>query len=254
MRTAGDAQGQQLLAHYRSGEATLEIIERDDGYIATGSTAGLYFSDFAAWPPIEQEGIEHAIGRVLDIGCGAGRHSLHLQRNGLDVTGIDSSPGAIKVCKLRGLKKAKHLPISGIGALRAGSFDTILMLGNNFGLFGGARQAARILKKVHRITSPNALIIASSANPYRIKDPDHLAYHKLNKKRGRMPGQLRLRVRFAKTIGPWFDYLLVSPDEMKNILKGTGWSVNRLLCSDGPRYVAIIQKDTELRSKRPPYE
>jgi SAM-dependent methyltransferase len=253
-KTTGDAQGQQLLTEYLTRNAAPEIIERDDGYIATGSAPGLYFSDFATWPHIEQQGIELARGRALDIGCGAGRHALYLQTKGLDVTGIDSSPGAIKVCKLRGLKKARLLPISGVGAFGAGSFDTVVMLGNNFGLFAGARQAAIILKKLHKVTSPGAAIIASSANPYDTTGPDHLAYHKLNRKRGRMPGQLRIRVRFGKTIGPWFDYLLVSREEMKIILKGTGWSVKEVFSGDGPRYVATIQKETTSKSKRPPYE
>ena len=44
-----------------------------------------------------------------------------------------------------------------------------------------------------------------------------------------MSGQLRFRVRYASYCSPWFDYLMVSPDEMKGILEGTGWRVERVL-------------------------
>jgi 2-polyprenyl-3-methyl-5-hydroxy-6-metoxy-1,4-benzoquinol methylase len=53
-------------------------------------------------------------GRVLDIGCGAGRHSLYLQNQGFQVLGIDNSPLAVKVAKLRGLKRVKVMSIEDI--------------------------------------------------------------------------------------------------------------------------------------------
>lgn len=57
-----------------------------------------------------------------------------------------------------------------------------------------------------------------------------------------MPGQLRLRVRYRDLIGPWFDYLIVSPDEMATILEGTQWRIRRLLQeSDSGYYVAILE-------------
>jgi hypothetical protein len=57
-----------------------------------------------------------------------------------------------------------------------------------------------------------------------------------------MPGQIRIRIRFNKWIGPWFDYLLVSPEEMSAILDGTGWEVDRFITESGPRFVAVIRR------------
>ena len=100
-----DAFGQKLWAAYNR-EEVFEIVERDDGYIDAMKIKG-YFADYEDWSQIEQEAMKFVKGRTLDIGCGAGRHSLYLQRKGCDVLGVDISPLAIEVCKLRGLKKYK---------------------------------------------------------------------------------------------------------------------------------------------------
>jgi len=242
MKISQDAYGRQLLAQYHRQTATAEIIERDDRYIDTGSDPGLYFLEYKHWPLAERRAVDLARGRVLDIGCGAGRHSLYLQQKGLDVTGIDNSPGAVKVCKLRGLKKASVRSVSDVDKFKPGAFETVLMLGNNFGLFGSARGVKRITRKLDRITSADARIIAGTRNPYRTDDPNHLHYHRWNKKRGRMPGQIRMRVRFEKTVGAWFDYLFVSPEELETLLKDTPWQVERFLAREEANYIVVLQK------------
>jgi SAM-dependent methyltransferase len=243
MKNNQDAFGQQLLAQYNKQTTLPELIERDDDFIDFGSERGLYFSEYKKWSALEKRAVKHARGKILDIGCGAGRHSLYLQQKGFDVTGIDKSPGAIKVSKLRGLKKALVRPIDDIDKFKPNSFDTILMLGNNFGLFGDSQSARQLLEKMHRITTPAAKIIAGTRDPYKTEDRHHLEYHKLNKKRGRMPGQIRMRVRYRKTVGEWFDYLMVSREEMKNILADTNWQITEFIeRSESENYFVVINK------------
>jgi SAM-dependent methyltransferase len=240
MKNLQDAHGNAMF-DYLNGKDAFEIVERDDGLITTTNAPAVYFSKYRDWPTHEKRGMRFARGKVLDIGCGAGRHAIYLQERGLDVLGIDTSPLAIKVCKQRGLKKAKRLSIDQISQ-KLGRFDTLLMLGNNFGLFENFNKARRLLKRFHKITSGEARIIVESLDPYQTDEPDHLAYHKYNRKCGRMSGQVRLRVRYKKHATPWFDYLLVSKDEMREILKDTGWQVKRFLDSKSPWYLAIIEK------------
>ena len=243
MKKSKDVYGHELMAFYQN-KSQIEIIERDDGLVSGGGPYGrkLYFSGYKDWGPFEKESMRYVKGRVLDIGCGAGRHSLYLQRKGFDVLGIDNSPLAIQVCRLRGLRKTRVLAIEDLYRFKAGAFDSILMMGNNFGLFGSFQKARRLLKQMYRITSEHARIIAQTLDPYPTKDPIHLKYHRLNRKRGRMAGQIRLRVRFQILTGPWMDYLLVSVNEMKRILKGTGWKIQKILKSQSSIYIAIIQK------------
>jgi len=192
-----DAYGQEIWAYYQ-GREVFEIVERDDGYISAASVLPkMYFLEYKDWPPHEKKAMEYVKGRVLDIGCGAGRHSLYLQNKGFDVLGIDISPLAIKVCKLRGLKKAEVMSIEDIN-FEPNSFDTMLMLGNNFNLFGNFEKGRKLLKKFHKITSKDGLIIAETRDPYRTDNPAHLEYHEFNRKRGRRAGHLTIRVRFEK--------------------------------------------------------
>jgi 2-polyprenyl-3-methyl-5-hydroxy-6-metoxy-1,4-benzoquinol methylase len=246
MKSNQDAFGKHLLAQYEAklkGETIIaEIVERDDNYIDFGSHPGMYFSEYEDWPNIEQQIIDRVQGKVLDIGCGAGRHSLYLQEKGLDVTGIDNSTGAIEVCRLRGLKNTFVYSIDEIDKFEPGSFDTIIMLGNNFGLFGDGAKAKLILQKMHTITTPDAQIIVKTLNPYLTDDEAHLKYQRWNKERGRMTGQIRLRVRYYQYTGEWFDYLFVSPEEMESILKDTDWKITEFINSEEAQYFAIFEK------------
>ena len=241
LRDHQDAYGHEVYDYLKNKRGQGEIVERGDGYIDVSGGPKAYFSEYKDWPPHEKKAIRHARGRVLDIGSGAGRHSLYFQGKGLEVLGIDNSPLAIEVCKLRGLRNTKVMSISQINS-KLGVFDTILMLGNNFGLFGSFKGTRRLLKKLSKITSGNGRIIAGSNDVYKTETPEHLSYHELNRERGRMAGQIKLRVRYKKYATPWFDYLMVSKEEMENILDGTDWEVNKFIESDGSVYIAIIDK------------
>jgi SAM-dependent methyltransferase len=234
-----DAFGQMLMAYYEGNDVS-ETVERDDGLMDT-IPAKMYFSGYENWQPIEQKAMQRVKARVLDIGCGAGRHSLYLQKKGFDVLGVDVSPLAIKVCKLRGLKQAKVVAIEDLD-FKPDSFDTIVMMGNNFGLFGSFSKARELLNKFHGLTSEDAVIIAETRDPYKTDNPAHLAYHVLNKKKGRMGGQVRIRTRFQNYVCGWFDYLMVSKEEMTEILESTGWTVREFIESEASTYVAIIEK------------
>jgi SAM-dependent methyltransferase len=240
---SSDAFGQEMWAFFRGGSAS-EIVERDDGYIDSAPSAGSYFAEFAQWPRRQREAISNISypASVLDIGCGAGRVALYLQGRGIRVTAIDSSPLAIKLCKRRGVKNARVLPIEHIDRLRRGAFDSVVMFGNNFGLFGTPSRAQRLLKILHRVTTPAAVILAEATDPYRTKHPDHLRYQARNRSRGRMPGQVRIRIRFQSHATPWFDFLSLSPRELGVTVRGSGWKVAKLMQDGTHAYVGVLKK------------
>ena len=240
MKDVQDAYGHELY-DYLQGRNEYEIVERSDGFIDASTGPRIYCAGYEEWPAHYKEALRYVRGSVLDIGCGAGRHCLYLQEQGFDVLGIDVSPLAIEVCARRGVRHARVMSVMQVTS-RLGQFDTLLMLGNNFGLFGDATRARRLLRTFHSMTSGQARIIAESTDPYGTTDAFHLGYHDDNRKRGRMAGQLRIRVRYRKYATTWFDYLLVSQDEMRAILDGTDWTVARFVDSDAAPYIAILEK------------
>lgn len=234
----GDAYGALVRAGHE-GRVVSEIVERDDGFIAVGRFG--YLDPVRRWFPAERRMLRLVRGRVLDVGCGLGRVGLELQRRGHDVVGIDTSPGAIEVARERGLAEARVLAFEDLDE-RFGMFDSVVMAGNNFGLFGTPARARRLLRRLHRLTTPGARILGTSADPLLTDDPLHLAYHERNCARGRLPGQLRLRVRYRELATPWFDYLIVTPDEMAAIAASGGWRLSRVIGDEGPIYVGVLEK------------
>ncbi|MBT5537057.1 class I SAM-dependent methyltransferase, partial [Candidatus Poribacteria bacterium] len=146
MPRPSDAFGHMVRDHLRGGHA-VEVIERDDGYVDTTPGAEAYFAPHDRWPDNKQAAMALARGRVLDIGCGAGRVCLHLQERGLDVVGIDISPLAVETCRERGVRDARVLSITRVSR-SLGMFDTVVMMGNNFGLFGDPKRARWLLRRL----------------------------------------------------------------------------------------------------------
>lgn len=236
-----DAYGQAMYDYWKHGGGA-EIVERDDGYIEHSAGQKAYFTTYNEWGEHYKKALEHAAGRVLDIGCGAGRHSLYMQEKGHEVVGIDVSPLALQVCRERGLKNTCLMSIDDLpGDLE--KFDTIIMMGNNFGLFGSFDKAKVLLGKFYEMTTPDARIIAETRDPYDTDMPEHIEYHKENLSKGRMSGQARLRIRYKKYATPYFDYLMVSREEMEKILEGTGWKLKAQYKGEFGLYTVVIVKE-----------
>jgi hypothetical protein len=116
------------------------------------------------------------------------------------------------------------------------------MFGNNFGLMGSRRRAPWLLRRFRSLTNDGARILAESVNPYTTDNPEHLAYHERNRRRGRMAGQLRIRIRHGTYSTPWFDYLLASPEEMAELAEGTGWELARVIDEGEHVYVGVLER------------
>jgi SAM-dependent methyltransferase len=229
-----------LLEDALAGRHAAEIVERDDGFVMAFDPAYL-LAPFARWnDPNERKAMRYVRGRVLDVGCGGGRVCLHLQDRGLEVVGIDTSPGAVASCRRRGVRDARQTSLEDV-PVEWGPFDTVVFLGQNFGMLGSRRRARRILRQLAEITTPKGRIVAETFDPYGIDEPIQRRYLERNIARGRMPGQLRVRVRYRELSTPWMDWLQVSQRELAGVLEDTEWRLSRTI-GNGPSYVAIIDK------------
>jgi SAM-dependent methyltransferase len=243
-----DAFGRLLLDHLarEAGQLTLEL---DDGRAGPGLPADVFFAEHRDWPAPEQQVFEFVHGRVLDIGCGAGRHSLEAQRRGLDVVAIDISPGAVEVCRRRGVQDVRLLALAAIHA-GLGTFDSVLMMCGNFGLVGTAADGLLLLRTLHGMTTPSARIVLDSIDPDQDDAPADLAYQERNRVRGRSPGQVTIRLRYGDSATPWFELLNLSPRDLAVLVVEAGWRLARLVDGEPPEYYAVLEKTGRTRAGR----
>jgi len=230
--------GPRPLAGGRVPRPVIEVIERDDGLI-NGAPADHYLGEPSEWQPHDHRALRLCRGHVLDIGCGAGRTSIELQRRGLAVTGLDTSPGAIEIARKRGLRDTVLNTIDEYARASA-RYDTFLLLGNNLGLFESRERAPVLLSAMAALANPGARIVAQGTDPYGTTDPVHTAYHERNRARGRLGGQLRLRLRYRLLATEWFDYLQCSPDEFAGLVAGSGWRLDAVDVEDRPYYLVVL--------------
>ena len=171
-----DLFGKALLDFY-NGNTSEDIITSTN--ISEEDTLPLdyLFREYTEMPKIEKEALKLAKGHILDVGCGAGSHSLYLQEKGKNVKAIDLSKGAIEVCKKRGVLNAELLPI----LEEKETFDTILLLMNGTGIFQTLKALPEYLTHLKSLLNTNGQILIDSTDiKYMYEDEDGGFWQDLN--------------------------------------------------------------------------
>ena len=129
------------------------------------------FRDFFGMPKLEQQALLLSKGKVLDVGCGAGSHSLYLQKEkNLEVTAIDISEKAVEACRLRGISDVLKIDILEFNSIE--KFDTILLLMNGTGIFGKLEHVSKYLEKLKSLLAENGQILIDSSDIIYMFDED----------------------------------------------------------------------------------
>lgn len=121
----------------------------------------IMFRVFEKMNGVEKCALETCRGRILDVGAGAGCHSLVLQSRGLDVDAIDISPGCVEVMRRRGVKKSYH---SNILELRNSRYDTVLILMNGIGISGSLDGLNLFLQHLDTLLAPKGQLLVDSTD------------------------------------------------------------------------------------------
>jgi SAM-dependent methyltransferase len=236
---AHDAFGRAILDHHEGRRGWELLLERDDGSIGPADVQPEdFFLPHAAWPSWERAAIARAQGSVLDLGAGAGRHSLHLQGLGNRVTAVDVSPGCVAVCRARGIADVRLVDLR---TLTPGErWDSILLMCGNLGLGGDLQPSLRLLSTLADLTNEGGLLIGDSVDPTS-EDPLDLAYEERNRAAGFHRGHVRLRLRYRDLVSPWWDQINLVPADLEGLLERTGWALEeRIDADDG--YAVILRR------------
>ncbi len=118
------------------------------------------FRSFNEMPILEQKALKLCKGNILDIGAGAGSHSLWLQQQNKKVTVLDTSKGAIETCKLRGIKNTINESLYE----HHKKYDTLLLLMNGTGLAGTLANIGNFLTHLKNMLSTGGQILIDSSD------------------------------------------------------------------------------------------
>ncbi len=159
----------KAILDYQLGKYTEDIVTSTS--ISEEDTLSLpyLFRSYDEMPVLEQTALQLTKGTVLDVGCGAGSHSLYLQNErNMEVTAIDVSEAAIEACKLRGIQQAETADVLNF----KGKFDTILLLMNGAGMCGKLNKISAFLNHLKTILNDGGQILVDSSDIIYMFDED----------------------------------------------------------------------------------
>jgi SAM-dependent methyltransferase len=180
----------------------------------------------------------------MDIGCGAGRHSLFAEELRVDVTSLDISPGAIKVCRELGLTKAIVGSVSELENLEdlETTYKSFILFGANLGLGGSIKGTIKMLNSLEKISQPNAIIIGNYFEPLPTTEQFHLSYHQKNRDKGKSIGEMKFRIRYQNQVSDWVEFYAPTATEFNEILSETNWLLKQDL-NVGRQHFVLLERE-----------
>jgi 2-polyprenyl-3-methyl-5-hydroxy-6-metoxy-1,4-benzoquinol methylase len=228
--------GQAMLDYLNGDEDAYCILRRDDGVAYPPIYARQFFYPDGL-PELDQIAVQRCAGRVLDIGAGAGSHSLAIQDKGLDVTSVDISAKAVRVMSKRGCRDAR---VGDVFDSYSAPFDTIFVI-LNIGIVQNLDGLVRFLKQLETLMSDNGQLITDSIDPRNSEDESYRKYTDDKIAKGCYLGERTLRFEYKDQTSDWFEWMHVDPQTLGDYVDKAGYSMKHL-GSDGKRYVVSITK------------
>lgn len=164
-----DVFGMAIRDYYFSGDREGEIRTYSSLGEEDAFPVAYLFREYNTMPVLEQKALDLCRGRVLDIGCGAGSHSLYLQGRGLEVVSLDVSPGAAEVCRARGLTGVVE---GDFWSYEGNKFDTLLLLMNGIGISGRVGRLPEFFEKARALLKPSGQVLFDSSDIIYMFDKD----------------------------------------------------------------------------------
>lgn len=234
MKSEKDPMGQAIADFHRTGKAARlrvfsPMFDEDEIPVAT------LFRSLDKMPAIEQQALSAARGAILDVGAGAGCHSLALQRSGKTVTPIDISPLAVATMRERGLE-ARQQDFFSID----GCYDTILMLMNGIGIVGSLARLPEFFMQLDRLLAPGGQVLCDSSDIcYVFEDED--GFIDLTGIDGYY-GELTYQMQYKGVKGEPFPWLFIDAETLSEHARRHGFAVTVVARGAHYDYLARIER------------
>ena len=230
-----DIFGEGLMAYQNGDKKAVFVVESDIAETEEWPIA-TFFRSYKEMPQAERTALKRCSGRVLDVGAGAGSHSLYLQEQGLDVTALDISAGAVEVMQKRGIKKSV---LANFFQYEGETYDTILMLMNGIGIVGKLNNLSAFFKQAKKLLAPGGKILLDSSDLiYLFEEEDGSVLIDLN---GNYYGELEYSFEFNGKKGNPFDWVFVDYEKLEECAKLHGFSCQKVYEDDHYLYLAELK-------------
>ncbi|MDO7853464.1 class I SAM-dependent methyltransferase [Hymenobacter convexus] len=237
--SAPDILGQALLDYHHGHDADATVTVHCSAADDEPLPAAYFFRTVLQMPELERQALDESRGRVLDLGAGAGCHSLELQSRGFDVKAVDVSAGAVQVMSERGVQNvARHDLFSAKPASEL-PYDTILLLMNGLGLTGTLDGLDKFLAHARTLLAPDGQILATSSDiRYLYEDEDGALRINLN---GPYYGEVEYRLTYRGQDGEPFPWLFIDAALLNDAAEAAGYTADFIGEDDNEQYLVRLQ-------------
>ena len=224
------------VANFYSSKDPTEIEIFSSAFEGDAMQPEYFFRDFNAMPKLEQIALKKSTGKVLDIGAGAGAHSLFLQQKGFDVTALEVSTLCCSVMQKRGIQKIENAEIL---EYSGATFDTILLLMNGIGIAGSPEGLKTLLEKLKLLLNAEGQILLDSSDLiYLYEQENGSILLDINAKT--YYGQIDFKMKYKNIEGEQFDWLYADQVLLTDIAKTVGFKTQIVEYGEHYDYLAKL--------------
>ena len=226
-----DIYGQAILDFYNGDhDATLTLHNSYDE--PEEMKVSVFYRTPDDYSDMENLALNMADGKILDVGAGAGTHSMLLQIIEKDITAIDNSKGCIDMMTEFGVKNLLHENFF----QHSTQYDTLLLLMNGLGLAGTLQQLPDFLTHCMSLLNEGGQIIADSSDLSYLYEDGEITPPATYK------GDIKYRYEYKENMGPWFDWLYVDQDTLLSTCDKLGLDAEVVMEDDYDQYLVRITK------------
>lgn len=229
-----DAIGAAIQA-FMQGETGAQIVVESNITEDDVMDAAYLFRTFKEMPELEQLALAQCTGAVLDVGAGAGCHSLVLQQRNINITALDISEGAVAALRERGVKNVLQQDVFQLEGIR---FDTMLLLMNGIGIAGDLYGLTRFLNHAKKLLKPGGQVLLESSDIlYMYEEEDGSVLLDLN---AGYYGEITYNMRYKDHESGYFKWLFIDAAILEDYAVESGYDFELLYEGEFGNYLARL--------------